>query len=131
MADPGPDFVLTFADRAGRGIIVRTDPARDQYMVWSTVAEGPTWVGDQAALLALARPDERDQVAEQIDRAERTGTSLTHGGAGYDDYGLIYQQRGWLLRRDFAAFADAFAEDRTADADALIVTPHTREDPDA
>lgn len=119
----------TFAESAGGGLILRTSPDRDQYIVWSNIADGPTYVGTRADLLGLAGCNEVDAVEQRIARADRTGSSSHLGVGSYADPGMIYDDRGWILRSDLAAFADAIAADDQVAADALI-TPD-RESTDA
>lgn len=110
-------------------MILRTRPDRDQYIVWSNIAGGPTYVGTRADLLGLAGCNEVDAVEQRIARADRNGSSSYLRDGWYADHGLLYDDRGWILRSDLAAFADAIAAGDQVAADALI-TPD-RESTDA
>lgn len=125
----GVEAGTAFTDRVGSGVIVRTAHDRDQYMVWSSIAGRPTFVGSRADLLNLAGQFERDVLAERLDRAAATGTSFTNGDGGWDSHGFLYQTQGWILRCDFPALADAFAAGRGDVSD--LITAFDQEDPHA
>lgn len=105
--------------------IIKAARDRDLYMEWSTIVDGPTFIGTRAEILAhLERaPDRRpaDVPEVRVRRADETGTSAkpdphAPGYSGpldgaWDDTGLIVEQRGWLPRARFAEFLDAYLAD--------------------
>jgi hypothetical protein len=89
----------------------------DLYMEWSSIVDAPTFVGTRAETLAYltrqADPTLRDeyQPPARLARADRTGTSAFAMGSDWNDTGHIYEQRGFLPRARFEAFARAAAAD--------------------
>ena len=91
-------------------------------MEWSSIVDAPTFVGDRAETLAYLtrRSDQEpcpscgyDPTAARLDRADKQGTSSKEAGwgHGWDSRGALFNQRGYLPRARFEAFARAAAAD--------------------
>jgi hypothetical protein len=92
--------------------VVKVAPTRDLYMEWTTVAEGPTYVGTRTQMAThLAADGTRSNglVQQILARASTQGTSSSIGAGGWNDIGMIYAQQGWLHPAQFEALADRFA----------------------
>jgi hypothetical protein len=77
-----------------RGPIIRPSKDVDEYVVWSTIAEGPVFVGDRAAVLRFLGPGEAGySTLARLHRAAVFGTSNLDRIGGWGD-SLIYDQRG-------------------------------------
>ena len=90
--------------------IVKPDPLRDEYVIWSTIVDAPTAVGTRAELEQLLTMHDGPEAAagERFDRADSAGTSDKAGDYGFDDKRFLYQAWGigWFwLRRDQLADA--------------------------
>lgn len=59
--------------------IVKAEPGRDLYLVWSTIGEAPTYIGSRAELQAELGAEGK---ADRFGRADRTGTSSLYAGSG-------------------------------------------------
>ena len=85
----------------------------DTYVAWSTIVDGPTFVGDESQALRWLQTQRKcqepccyqTQVLDRLDRARRTGTSSLDGFHGYDDHGMIVEQIGVLPRSALGPFA--------------------------
>jgi hypothetical protein len=88
-------------------VVVKPDRHRDEYVVWSTVTETPVTYGCRRYMtrwLAAndGRRSEESRPLRRLRRADRLGSSAypEWGDGHWDDGGQIYEQRGWLRRRD-------------------------------
>ena len=96
--------------------IIKVSRERDLYMQWSSVVDAPTALGTRNDMVTYLdetsdiRWEEKRaaDIAERLNRADETGTSsrFVPFAVGWNDKGLIFQQRGWLPRGQFEAFAD-------------------------
>lgn len=80
------------------GLIIKPDPARDEYVAWSTVVESPLCFGSAEEIVAFyAVYDEAPggKTRERIARADATGTSSVIGDGEFGDR-MIFEQRGWI-----------------------------------
>lgn len=111
--------------------IIKAARDRDLYMEWSTVADGPTFVGTRAEILAhleYAGRQPADPPEVRVQRADATGTSAKPDPStpndkpigAWDDTGLIVEQRGWLPRSKFGDFMQACARDNESAAYKLL-----------
>lgn len=98
--------------------IVKPDRDADMYVAWSTIVEGPTWLGtrDEALDYGIG--------AERLTRADDTGTSALDISVGaWDDAGFIaldpLPEFRWLPRANLAAYTQAIAKGCVDDAYAL------------
>ncbi|APY88205.1 hypothetical protein DCW30_05700 [Streptomyces alfalfae] len=83
-----------------RCLIVKTAKDRDQYVGWSTIADGPTGVWSRQTALAYGFPPSR------LNRADLNGSSdLSCGDGHWDDKGWVADQRGWLRRDRIGEYA--------------------------
>ncbi len=108
--------------------IIKCAPDVDLYIEWSSIVESPTAVGTRAEMLehlaerqghASSNPPEA-----RLHRADERGTSmLDNSGHGWDSYGVIYEQRGFLRRRTFTEFARAVLADADEAAIAALLEP--------
>jgi len=96
--------------------VLKATPERDLYCLWSTGVDGPTWWGTRAEILELlVEQDEkkeqhaRPEVEARLARADATGTSGMHPGAGQWDDDLIFQMAGTLPRARLVDFLDSYA----------------------
>ena len=81
-------------------------PARVQEAV-----EAPVWAGTREQAIADGCPPSR------LRRADETGTSMKDDfGCGWDDGGLIAEQRGYLPRARIGDYATAYLLGRMDDA---------------
>jgi hypothetical protein len=94
--------------RFPRGEVIKPDRSKDFYVVWSHVVEAPAWAGTRAEAIADDCPPSR------LRRADETGSSFMPEAPGcrWDDTGLIAEQRGYLPRRNLAAYVTAYMENR-------------------
>jgi hypothetical protein len=87
---------------------------------WSSVCDGPTFVGTRAEMLAYGITPDR------LDRACKTGTSYLDSDHGsFDSNGLLMlnggQSHGWLPRNRLPAYLCALLADETGElADRLL-----------
>jgi hypothetical protein len=97
--------------------------SRDLYLLWSSIVDAPTWVGNRAELADHLRDEygraEHDMWLRLIDRADQRGTSdRAFNTGGWDDESLRvgegspeYPDGGdgyWVIRRDrLTAYAEA------------------------
>ena len=97
--------------------IVKPDRGVDYYVVWSDIVEAPTAAGTRAEIQACAwRPGE--VTGDRFDRADRTGCSAQWPDPerpiyGWDDDGMIYEQRGWLPRRNLRVATERLVADES------------------
>lgn len=106
-------------------VVIKPDRDRDEYVVWSTVTESPHGYGSReqmARLLQSGIRNDTDDVVDPtaaLDRADRHGSSAmggwTAGHWGHDRWGWIYQQVGWLARKDLWQAAVWQCEGRVRD----------------
>jgi hypothetical protein len=82
-----------------RGLLVKAATDRDQYVGWSTVADGPKGVWSRETAIEYGWP------RTWLDRADATGTSARDGEGGWDDGGFVADQRGWLRRELLGDYA--------------------------
>ena len=89
-------------------VIIKQDPDRDEYILWSDFTDTPIAVGTRVEMIPYV-----DQVdppretpggtAARFDRADRQGSSMIPYSHGWwDDERMIYEQRGWLRREHIA-----------------------------
>lgn len=110
-------------------IVIKPEPGRDLYVIWSTLVDGPIAWGDRAETLvylteewqrnhpALALSDITDPAA-RLDRADANGTSAAGGYAFFgrwDDTHLMYQQRGLLPRGSLGRLCELLLGDPVDD----------------
>ena len=96
-------------------------PEGDLYCEWSSVVDGPTWIGTREEALA-------EFEAERVERAARAGSSALFGDPpylGYDDGDMVVLNGGssnGILRRDvLGSYLKALlGSDDFAAADALL-----------
>ncbi len=87
-------------------VVIRPDAAVERYVVWSTVVEAPLAYGRRGEIIRWLRirdPQGTDSPPDKrLDRADRLGSSAfpQWGFGHWDDAEFIYQQAGWLRRRD-------------------------------
>lgn len=110
-------------------IVIKAEPNRDAYVYWSTIVEAPLTYGTRAEMLECLAKEWRKQhpgmptdsitdPAARLDRADRTGTSAAGGFAffgAWDYEEFIYEQRGYLARRDLLRAVQLLCEDREAE----------------
>lgn len=125
-------------------IIVKATREEDLYVEWSSIVDGPTFVGTRAQtaayLAATAPAGPADPPQDRLARADASGTSAkpaADAGPGevatgaWEDTGFIAARAvadgvdvddrfGWLPRARLAAFARAAARDDDQAADALL-----------
>jgi hypothetical protein len=82
-----------------RGLLVKTAKDRDQYVQWSTVADGPKGVFSRETALEYGFP------RSTIDYADEHGSSSRLGDGAWDDKGWVAEQRGWLPRHLIGDYA--------------------------
>lgn len=95
--------------------LIKCGPDTDLYMEWCSIGEEPVAAGTRAQTLdylnGIAHPA-GNPPEFRLERADAHGTSMLAGpGADWNSNGLIYQQRGFLPRARFAAFARRFISD--------------------
>lgn len=81
-----------------RGLLVKTAKDQDQYVHWSTVADGPKGVYSRETALEAGFP------RTHLDRADETGTSAVSGEGAWGDTGFVADQR-WLRRHLIGGYA--------------------------
>lgn len=87
--------------------IIKPEPNRNFYILWSTITDSPTAWGDRAEIEGYLIEDGlkslQDRMAPRFLRADGRGTSVDWGNppffGGWNDEGLMYEQRGILPRR--------------------------------
>lgn len=90
--------------------VVKAAPEVDLYMEWSSVADGPTYVGNRVQMLTYLRRMDLGRCADtpesRLARADADGTCTRHGpdgvGSWYDS-GMVVANR-WLSRDKFPEF---------------------------
>lgn len=100
------------------GVIVKASREEDLYVHWSTIAEGPLWVGTRAQAAKYGYDEDR------LARAEATGTSAQHEwaeGGWDDDPCFIAEQAGLVPRALVGAYAQAVLGGRKQEARAMLV----------
>ena len=115
--------------------VVKVAPDVDQYVVWSTVTESPHAWGTRDEIAEYLTSEAGQQVheyqpppiEERFARADLNGTSAFHGGYGWEDAGIIFEQRGWLPRARLAGFLDSFDPD-TETFDLGLLEPFKEDD---
>ena len=86
--------------------ILKPEPDKDQYVLWSTITEVPYFVGTrEECKRALIRSDGANAAKdERFNRADRRGTSSVDGLDGWDDGkttgSVIVEQRGLVQLKD-------------------------------
>ena len=102
-------------------IVIKPSPDRDEYVYWSTIVEAPIMWGDRAGMLAYLQ-EEHDNAplvtsepGPRLDRADRYGSSALDGTFRWDDQELIYEQRGYLARKDLYRACLLLGEDRESE----------------
>lgn len=101
--------------------IIKVEKELDLYIVWSSVVESPLYVGSTEEVASyLMQPtknsmgthiNSRAYVDGVLDRATRYGSSgYEPFGCTWDDAGEIFEQRGFLPRKNLKAFAEIFLE---------------------
>ena len=107
--------------------IVKADPDQDYYVMWSEVAEAPTFAGTRAEMEACDYFAPAEVSAERFARADEFGTSCqaTAGGKIYrfyewSDPGMIYQQQGTLPRARLREVCDRLDANEHADVSDLL-----------
>jgi hypothetical protein len=101
--------------------IMRTAPDRDQYVLWSSVADDAKFVGtrDEIAVYLTTQYGYDHPAEKRLTRADATGTS-SHIGEGRWGDDLIVDQRGMLRRSDLGRYLEAWEADDQAAMDALL-----------
>jgi hypothetical protein len=110
------------------GLIICTEPGKDEFVYWSTIADGPMGFGTREELQRQIRRlkgssgGEADD--ERFDRAAELGSSMKaeaeYCEGHWDDSGFVYNQQGWLPRDRMGAFMRLYNEDRLDEAIALL-----------
>lgn len=92
--------------------VIKASRDADFYVGWSNICDGPVIAGTRAEMLEHGCP------AGRLDRADETGSSYLSQAAGcyWDDDGLVADQRGFLPRRNLAAYTVALMNGRLDDA---------------
>lgn len=92
--------------------VIKPDRSKDFYVGWSHNVDAPVICGTRAEMIAEDCPESR------LRRADETGSSYMPEAPGcrWDREGLIAEQRGYLPRRNLAAYTIAIMEDRKNDA---------------
>ena len=88
-----------------QGLILKPDPERDEYVVWSNIVEAPLALGTAEEIvqwLGLHDQAPADKSRERIARADATGTSSMIGDGAFGDY-MIFEQRGTIACAKIAA----------------------------
>ncbi|MCX4405930.1 MULTISPECIES: hypothetical protein [unclassified Streptomyces] len=75
-----------------RGLLIKAAKDQDQYVSWSTVADGPKGVFSRETAIEYGYP------RTYLDRADGSGTSALSGEGGWNDSGFVADQHGWLRR---------------------------------
>jgi len=93
--------------------LVKPDPDEDFYVDWSEIVDAPCDWGTKAELLNA------DNTEERFARADKHGTSMyaTQFG-GWNDKGFIYEQIGWLPRKNLKALC-LWLQDHGEEADVM------------
>lgn len=103
--------------------IIKAAKDRDLYMEWSTIVDGPTFIGNRAETLdyLIEEFGRTGQPEARLERADDVGTSALRDprspnwayplDGAWEDTGFIVEQRGWLPRERFAEFLDAYLVD--------------------
>jgi hypothetical protein len=115
------------------GFILKVTPNRDLYVEWSTIVDDIVRIGIRAEFLeglATRYPDLLVDLVHspeaRLARADAHGTSaLPFPGVhplfgGWDDSGLVVEQRGILRRADLLAYVAAMEADWPEKAYALL-----------
>lgn len=98
------------------GPIIKPTPDDDRYVLWSSVAEGPVFVGTRADMLDHLGPGPTDNPTERrLKRADLAGTSRVDGEYGWGDF-VIFEQRGIVDCSKLGELARAVLVDRDRDA---------------
>lgn len=98
-------------------VIIKPAPERDEYVYWSTIVEAPLGWGDRAEMLRLVEDDRRrypglgDPPEVRLDRADRFGSSAKDGTYRWGVEELIYEQRGYLARKDLYRACELLGRD--------------------
>lgn len=89
-------------------VVIKPDRHRDEYVVWSTISETPITYGCRRYMTRWLAANDREQAGpgrplSRLRRADRLGSSAMPewGDGHWDDSVQIYEQRGYLYRRDF------------------------------
>ncbi|MEU5442745.1 hypothetical protein [Streptomyces griseofuscus] len=82
-----------------RGLLVKSAPDKDLYVLWSTVCDMPGGVFSRETAMEYGFPPSR------LDRADATGTSSHCGDGAWDDTGFVAEQLGWLRRDRLGDYA--------------------------
>ena len=75
-----------------RGLLVKTAPDKDQYVLWSTACDMPGGVFSRETAREYGFPQSK------VDHADEHGSSSRIGDGAWDDKGWVAEQRGWLRR---------------------------------
>jgi hypothetical protein len=102
--------------------IYKCSPETDLYMEWSTVSEGPTFIGSRQEMIEYLNSESRwpGEAEERLVRTDATGSSWRFPEG---DTGLVYLQIGWLPRErylEFARLVQAGAEPESDEVLALL-----------
>lgn len=114
-----------WGDLGGRGLVLRTRPDADLYVIWSVRADGPMWIGPEAELVEVLGAEH----ADRLDRARVTGTSSALGEGGWDYSGFVADQLGWLPRARLHDYIVAY-QSEDADATRALLDPFETDDPE-
>ena len=82
-------------------LIIKPERERDLYVEWSTIVKQVVAWGTREHMHSI------DVSPWRMDRADQRGSSAVGWSFGYwDDEGFIYDQRGWLPRKNLATLVD-------------------------
>lgn len=84
--------------------ILKPEPDKDLYVLWSTISEAPYFVGTRAETQQKLIAWSEDPHDDRLDRADRRGTSSVDGLDGWDDGkttgSVIVEQKGLVALKD-------------------------------
>jgi hypothetical protein len=96
--------------------VLKADPSRDLYVLWSTGIDNIAYCGDRIQMLTMLTTtfSGGESSVARLERADQTGTSTMWCFGSELPFGawegdrLIVDQRGMLRRTDLAAYAEAW-----------------------
>lgn len=108
--------------------IIKINEEEDFYVVWSSIVESPVMWGTRAETVEyLLEVDERKpefalpSIEVALERADEHGSS-SRLGTEWDDYGVIFEQKGWVLRSRLVDFLNSYDEE-TRSFDLSLLEP--------
>jgi hypothetical protein len=123
--------------------IVKIDRERDEYVLWSSYSEKPTWLGTREKLVAELTDGKcphcggsgvpGDSPQDRIARADLHGSSSTYGSWWWEyrgrPYRGVYCQRGLVTREQLPAIVRLLAAGADQDDERILalLTPFEAE----